>query len=395
MKWGGAAVAFFFLTSAFLLFYNMTENNISHKIINRFKSLVIPFFIWNVLYFIIFSIREIKNPIKCIEKFFLTPYCGVLWFVEMLLFLLVFVRLNFLIMKTSYINIICLIVAFICSFYPWNNKISNQGLWQVMCLFSLLNLISNILLFQSWIPSMNVYFSLNGVAWYLSTILFLYIVFPVILSKIRKLNSIRSAIIVAGIVYTLQIVCGYCAQIFINNTNIDIPDFVHWFTYICPLFRMGDFLIGCLFGYIFIKTEHSNNQVQGTLLELFPFLILIVVQLLNANNILFFNMDFFQNTIMYIPIASCFVFNFARNEGIVSRLLVCKPIMYIGDFSNYNFLIHGIVIAYVTTFSLWLGRPLSPLYKFLIALPISLLCSYIYIRIEQFITVKLKQKMKR
>lgn len=131
---GGAAVAFFFLTSAFLLFYNMTENNISHKIINRFKSLVIPFFIWNVLYFIIFSIREIKNPIKCIEKFFLTPYCGVLWFVEMLLFLLVFVRLNLLIMKTSYINIICLIVAFICSFYPWNNKISNQGLWQVMCL---------------------------------------------------------------------------------------------------------------------------------------------------------------------------------------------------------------------------------------------------------------------
>lgn len=261
--------------------------------------------------------------------------------------------------------------------------------------FSLLNLISNILLFQSWIPSMNVYFSLNGVAWYLSTILFLYIVFPVILLKIRKLNSIRSAIITAGFIYTLQIVCGYWAQVFINNTNIDIPDFVNWFTYICPLFRMGDFLIGCLFGYIFIKTEHSNNQVQGTLLELFPFLILIVVQLLNANNILFFNMDFFQNTIMYIPIASCFVFNFARNEGMVSKLLVCKPIMYIGDFSNYNFLIHGIIIAYVTTFSLWLGRPLSPLYKFLIALPISLLCSYIYIRIEQFITVKLKQKMKR
>lgn len=49
-------------------------------------------------------------------------------------FLLVFVRLNLLIIKTSYINIICLIVVFICSFYPWNNKISNQGLWQVMCL---------------------------------------------------------------------------------------------------------------------------------------------------------------------------------------------------------------------------------------------------------------------
>lgn len=45
--------------------------------------------------------------------------------------------------------------------------------------------VLNVLLLQTWVPSESVYFSLNGVAWYLSVCLFIYACFPPILKRVR------------------------------------------------------------------------------------------------------------------------------------------------------------------------------------------------------------------
>lgn len=47
----------------------------------------------------------------------------------------------------------------------------------------------NITLTQSWIARSGIYFSLNGVAWYLSASLFIYMFFPIIHSLIKKCNK--------------------------------------------------------------------------------------------------------------------------------------------------------------------------------------------------------------
>lgn len=52
---------------------------------------------------------------------------------------------------------------------------------------------SNILLLQSLVPDLNVSLFLNGVAWYLSTSLFLYMAFPYIISRLRKRQSSAEA----------------------------------------------------------------------------------------------------------------------------------------------------------------------------------------------------------
>lgn len=250
---------------------------------------------------------------------------------------------------------------------------------------SFFNIFSNILLIQSWIPSMGVYFSLNGVAWYLSTILFLYMMFPLILLKIKKIQTPKTAIRLIILIYALQCFVAYCAQIFTDSFNIVLPDFIHWLTYICPLFRAGDFLIGGLLAYIYLNKKTDINQKVATVQEILPFILLVVVQLLWKENIFFFGKEFFKNTLLYIPAAACFVFIFARHSGFISKILSCKLIRYIGDLSGYNFLIHGIVISYITTIFIGIGINLTPLIKFIICLPISLICSEIYKRIQRSI----------
>ena len=119
-------------------------------------------------------------------------------------------------------------------------------------------ILINILLIQSWIPDMNVYFSLNGVSWYLSACVFIYAMFPLVLSFIRKTSKYSIVFIIC--IYFLQIIIGigitmYPVQELFNNFDI-----IHWTTYICPLFRLGDFVIGGYLGYLFthIKLETIN-----------------------------------------------------------------------------------------------------------------------------------------
>ena len=53
---GNLAVPSFFLVSAYLFFRNYSKSRILEKWKSRFYSLVIPFLIWNLLYYFVFLI---------------------------------------------------------------------------------------------------------------------------------------------------------------------------------------------------------------------------------------------------------------------------------------------------------------------------------------------------
>lgn len=56
-----------------------------------------------------------------------------------------------------------------------------------------IGIVTNVLLVQTWIPQGTVYFSLNGVAWYLSCCVFLYFMFPYLLKGISKYSCWQDA----------------------------------------------------------------------------------------------------------------------------------------------------------------------------------------------------------
>lgn len=95
-----------------------------------------------------------------------------------------------------------------------------------------LQIISHLLLLQSWIPNPDVYFGLNGVSWFLSTLMFCYmLLFPAVMLATRHSRLYLVIILAAAIIYIALIP--------------SVPSELRtWTLYICPLTRAVDFLIG-------------------------------------------------------------------------------------------------------------------------------------------------------
>lgn len=212
--------------------------------------------------------------------------------------------------------------------------------------------VLNVFLVQSWIPEEYTYFSLNGVSWYLSTCLFLYFMFPYIMKRVKKYDSIFYAVIKVAAVMCLQILASIILQSF-NATD----EVVKWGTYIAPVYRLGDFYIGMVLGYIFFNRKKAFST-SGSLY--FAFLITIIEAITIGLNIItqwifnesigLFGSVYFKFTLLYMPLSMIIVYLFALNEGFISKFLTNRFMIYIGEISGYGFIVHVVIIRYYNEF---------------------------------------------
>ena len=113
-------------------------------------------------------------------------------------------------------------------------------------------LVVSIFLLQTWIPSSRFWFCLNGVAWYLSVQAFLYAIFPWLLAVLKKADTRRLRCIAAAI---------FCAQCFFSLAIWKAGlsgKAVFYLTYLCPLFRAGDFAISCCMGCLYRSRKEER-----------------------------------------------------------------------------------------------------------------------------------------
>ena len=122
---GVVSISFFMMCSAFLLYYNLTKENMWEKVRRRFSTLLIPFIIWNVIgmafcavywwntegFDIIFSYIPFQ--------FVMSRYCAVMWFSEALLFFLLFIPVILWIMKKKILGELVVLGAFAGSYLDW------------------------------------------------------------------------------------------------------------------------------------------------------------------------------------------------------------------------------------------------------------------------------------
>lgn len=249
-------------------------------------------------------------------------------------------------------------------------------------------IVLSVFLLQAWIPNSKYYYLLNGVAWYLCVCVILYFVFPWILDWLKGRENIY--LFKLGIrVYIISILIA------IATSFCDVPlafsdDFSKWVTYICPAFRVSDFFIGCCIGCIFTNNEIKLTKIKASLFESIVFVYIFVCVVFFFNQMLEGTNSWLIYSILFTPSSLILVLLFAIKQGVITKILTNKLLVYIGNISSYGFLIHQVVIKYFDYYF----KGFNKYAKVLVIIILTLICSELFKKVENIVNNKVMDNLK-
>ncbi len=112
------------------------------------------------------------------------------------------------------------------------------------------------LLVQSWMPFGQVYLKLNGVSWFLSTIVFCYACYPLVVRWLHRLSIPAQVVVLAVALGAMML-----AAVPLTGTT------KRWMVYICPLMRLVDFATGIVLFHVWRRYGSPLAQRWGVLRE--------------------------------------------------------------------------------------------------------------------------------
>lgn len=199
-------------------------------------------------------------------------------------------------------------------------------------------LISNFLLIQSWIPDSSFYFSGNSVGWYLSDLLFFYLIFP----------FLYRLLICKRILFVVCLLMSVAATL---TMDIVIPQMsekaVAWI-YIFTVTRLADFLSGM---FVWSQFSRMNSKyiyeimqfssLKATLIELLCLMPLVAAVILwrpssNYGLSLLWWLPFF----ILLPAFSLL----DKGRGMVTAILHRPFMILFGRYSFTFYMLHLLVI---------------------------------------------------
>lgn len=119
-------------------------------------------------------------------------------------------------------------------------------------------------------------------------------------------------------------------RFFVIPANVS-DDFIKWFTYIFPMYRMFDYLIGCLLGdlWVYKRTieEQENNRIRTELLEVLSIILVIIVNLIYTYEVSIPLGSWFVRTCLYLPVSMILVWTFATGKGFITQNTYIMPFL--------------------------------------------------------------------
>lgn len=209
------------------------------------------------------------------------------------------------------------------------------------------NILLNIFLVQAWVPKADYYFALNAVSWYLSMCFFLYFVYPRILSCIKKYRKRSDAVKAISIAVLWQIIISVIAMLIGNRIASDWFS-QHWLTYIFPLYRLGDLIIGSNLGYIFLrkKNKEKKKNRKNYIVEILTILLCVSLCYIFTTGRTILGGEGIKYTLLFFPASVLLIWIYASNRSVIGNLLNCRFMMKISTLTSSAFLIHRVVISY-------------------------------------------------
>lgn len=194
------------------------------------------------------------------------------------------------------------------------------------------NAIVNGLLLQSYVPVMDVYYGLNGLTWFLSSLGLCYILIPCLIKKVKKCDVKQKWSWMILVFMTRSVLA-------LQFTNPMFPDEVgEWIAYVCPFTRVLDFTMGILLCATVIEYTIQLRPAITTVFELVALCAFLACpRLINrgANEIM--------SLLLVVPLITAFL----SEQGYLTKCLNTKAIMKCAALSGSFYLIHNVVISYV------------------------------------------------
>jgi peptidoglycan/LPS O-acetylase OafA/YrhL len=179
----------------------------------------------------------------------------------------------------------------------------------------------NALLLQCWVPLRDYYFSCNAVSWFLSCLLFCYLVFPWLY---RHATWCWLAVVMS--------LCGiaYLAVPYHLVNNI---------LYVNPLVRCTDFFLGVMLAKCYSERRLPPLPAWAEL----AVVLLLVIALVAYP----FVDEKLRNAPLYWLVLIPLIFVFAHARGPLSALLSTSPMQFLGSLSMPIFLLHPMLMSAV------------------------------------------------
>ena len=205
-------------------------------------------------------------------------------------------------------------------------------------------LVLDVCLVQCLSPYSADFFSYNGVAWYLSTYLFICIFSLYVIKLVSKCKSKQWVIAVAAVIYGFMLAVGFA----VTKKTIPMGDgFAFWFTYIFPGYRLLEFALGVLLGWLYLHGEKKecSKVVLSTALECFAVVaFIVVIKVFHKMEGIY---DGLCYTALFTPVSLMLVVVFAMSKGWIMKIISNPVFLWLGNLSTYTFLIHQIVIRWL------------------------------------------------
>lgn len=198
----------------------------------------------------------------------------------------------------------------------------------------------SLTLIQSWIP--NDYHGLNGVSWFLSTIVFLYFMTPWL---VRLAKALWKKGQMFGVAVTIILLIGY--QYTYSVIAATLSSNYEFWLYVFPLARIIEYMIGILLGMWIGHLEESAKDIP--MADLWITIVFVIIGVFA-----FVVKDWpvaLWRSVLWISFNVFVLILLSGKNGMWNRLLSSKILVWLGNQSFAMYLIHQVIARYVNTWS--------------------------------------------
>lgn len=196
-------------------------------------------------------------------------------------------------------------------------------------------LVANAFLVHAWVPSLRYVQSYNAVSWSLSLEWSFYLAFPLMVLVAARFPAARPRYFVA-VAVACWVVTAAVVGCHTHRTET-------WVLFLCnasPPARVGEFAIGVMLGLAHVHGGPSRSRRFGTVRELLAVALLAALIFHSHRVSILLRLNGY-----YTPACALLVWVFARQRGVLGRLIGSRPVVYLSELSLAFYLLHGITFT--------------------------------------------------